>query len=121
MTEKTKKRTLKDCTMCGLCKANCPIFKATKSETKGPRGRAIILKNDMLDDIIHQCTLCDSCIVECPENIDLPGEIRKAREKAIESGHETPANKIMIDNIRNHGNPFGKQEKGKIPKDLYCC
>ena len=112
---------LKDCTLCGLCKSNCPVFKATKIETKGSRGRAILLKNRELDEIIHQCTLCRSCVVECPEGIDLPSKIRKAREKLIKSGKETQANKIMIGNIRKYGNPFGKQEKGKIPKDLYCC
>ncbi|MFH1127457.1 MAG: (Fe-S)-binding protein [archaeon] len=114
-------KTLDDCTLCGLCKTNCPIFKATKLETKSARGRAILLKNKKLDDIIHQCTLCNSCKIECPEEIDLPGEIRKAREESIKKGKETQANKKMIENIRKHGNPFGRQEKGKIPKDLYCC
>ena len=147
----TKEKTLKDCTLCGLCKSNCPVFRSTKLETKGARARAILIKENIFDDIlkannmnkkencldvcgkpgtsgIHgfddiilQCTLCASCKIECPQNIDLPKEIRKARQKLIESGKETPANKIMIENIRIYGNPFGKQQPGKIPKELYCC
>jgi fumarate reductase (CoM/CoB) subunit B len=118
---KKSNKTLDDCTLCGLCKTNCPVFKATKLEPKSARGRAILLKNHKLDDIIHQCTLCKSCQIECPEGIDLPEAIKKARAESIKKGKETQANKIMIRNIRAHGNPFGKQEKGKIPKDLYCC
>lgn len=118
---KKPEKTLKDCTLCGLCKSNCPVFKATKLETKSARGRAILLKNSIEDDTISQCTLCSSCKIECPEGIDLPDEIRKARERQVKSKKETPANKIMIENIRKHGNPFGKYEKGKIPKELYCC
>ncbi len=118
---KEKNPTLKDCTLCGLCKSNCPVFRATKQETKGARARVILLKENILDEIILQCTLCASCKIECPEEIDLPKEIRKARQKLIESGKETQANKIMIDNIRKYGNPFGKQVAGKIPKELYCC
>ncbi|MCK5699440.1 MAG: 4Fe-4S dicluster domain-containing protein, partial [Candidatus Aenigmarchaeota archaeon] len=45
MTEE-KKPTLKDCTLCGLCKSNCPVFRATKQETKGARARAILIKED---------------------------------------------------------------------------
>lgn len=119
-----KRKTIKDCTLCGLCKSNCPVFKATKLEPISARGRAIILmdnKNDNIIDIINKCTLCNSCKIECPEGIDLPAEIRKAREHLIKTGNETTANKKMIGNIRKYGNPFGKPEKGKIPKDLYCC
>jgi fumarate reductase (CoM/CoB) subunit B len=120
--EKERKNpTIADCSNCGLCKAVCPIFRILLEETKGPRGRAMLAKKDIKDEIFYLCTLCGSCKVSCPAGIDLPEEIRKMREKMVEMGVETEGNKLMIENVKKYGNPFGKVEKGKIPKDLYCC
>ena len=47
--------------------------------------------------------------------------VQKSREKMVDLGLETEGNKKMIENIKQYGNPFGKTEKGKVPKDLYCC
>ncbi len=110
---------LEKCSRCGLCKANCPVFKALLTETSGPRGKAILIKRDVPDKVFYQCTLCKACKVECPAGINLG--LEKMRERLVENGIETDANKKMIENIRKFGNPFGKVEKGKIPKELYCC
>lgn len=110
---------LEKCSLCGLCKINCPAFKILLRETSGPRGKAILIKKDVLSEIFYECTLCNACKIECPVGIDL--ELGKMREKLVENKIETKANKKMIENIRQHGNPFGKVEKGKIPKELYCC
>jgi Fe-S oxidoreductase len=89
------------------------------NEKNGPRGRAVMLKNNFSDTSFYNCTLCKACKVECPADVDL--ELNKVRENLVKKGVETEANKKMIENIRKYGNPFGKLEKGKIPKDLYCC
>ena len=39
----------------------------------------------------------------------------------VEKGIETEKNKEMIKNIREFGNPFGKLEKDKKIKELFCC
>jgi Fe-S oxidoreductase len=125
MSDKTsrqaeKKNTVDLCSLCGFCKAGCPTFMATKSEAFSPRGRAILLKKGVLDkDIFNKCTLCGACEERCPAKVGLG--LREAREKMVESGNETNANKLMIENVRKFGNPFGKIEKGKIPDKLYCC
>jgi Fe-S oxidoreductase len=107
------------CSLCGFCKFNCPTYKASLNEKNGPRGRAVMLKNNFSDTSFYNCTLCKACKVECPADVDL--ELNKVRENLVKKGVETEANKKMIENIRKYGNPFGKLEKGKIPKDLYCC
>ena len=113
------KNNVDKCTKCGFCKFNCPVFKITLKETFGPRGKAILINKNILNEIFNNCTLCKACKFECPLGIDL--EIDNIREKMIKQGIETEANKKMIENIRKYGNPFGKIEKGKIPKELYCC
>jgi len=116
-----KKTTIADCSNCGFCKAVCPVFLILLEETKGARGRAALAKRDIKDDVYYLCSLCGACKEVCPEGIDLPEEIRKMRDKMVDLGLETEGNKKMIENIKQYGNPFGKVEKGKMPKDLYCC
>jgi Fe-S oxidoreductase len=121
MTEENKsKNEVEVCSLCGFCKYNCPIFKATRKETLSPRGRAILMKKDILDrDVVFKCSLCEACEKACPARIDF--RFKKSRAELIKHGKETEANKKMIENIRKHGNPFGKVKKGKIPDKLYCC
>lgn len=108
------------CSLCGFCKYNCPIFRATQRETLSPRGRAILLNKNILDrNNIFKCTLCEACEKACPAKIDF--RFVELRTKLIEEGKETEANKRMIENVRKYGNPFGKIKKGKIPDKLYCC
>jgi len=111
--------TAEKCVECGLCKANCPVFKSELTETNSPRGKAILIKNNVLDKVFYKCTLCKACKIECPLDIDL--ELGPIREKLVHNKIETEANKKMIENVRKYGNPFGKIEKNKIPKELYCC
>lgn len=112
---------LENCSNCGICKSTCPVFKVLLEETKGARGKAALIKKDVLDEVYYVCSLCGACKISCPAGIDLPEEIKKMRQEMVEINVETKANKVMIKNIREHGNPYGKVEKGKIPKDLYCC
>lgn len=112
---------LEKCSLCGLCKAYCPVYNVILSETNGPRGKAILIKKNISDEIFYTCSLCKSCDKECPAGIELSREIRNRREHLVGEGKETNANREMIENIRKFGNPFGKIAKGEIPKKLYCC
>lgn len=109
------------CSVCGMCKVNCPVYSVLKSEIDSPRGKAILLKENRLDMIFYKCTLCGACVVDCPSEIDIDEEIRDARARLVLKKQTTPAVTKMIKNIKEHGNPYGKVEKGKIPKELYCC
>lgn len=112
---------LERCSLCGLCKSECPIFRIIKRETVSPRGKLILMKSGVLDKIFHICNLCGACDEKCPVNVKIKDEIRKRREDMIAEGMETAANKEMIDNIREFGNPYGKVEKDKKPDRLYGC
>jgi Fe-S oxidoreductase len=69
--------------------------------------------------VFYQCTLCRTCRIVCPVGHDPSGET--LRSGLIAVGEETPANQVMIANIRQYGNPFGPLAEGEIPKTLTCC
>jgi len=107
------------CINCGMCKALCPVFSVLREEAFSPRGKALMLKNDVYDRILYDCSLCKACEQNCPLDIKLCEAFRKARQVLAANSKETEANKEMIKNIRAEGNPFGRESK-KGAK-LYCC
>jgi Fe-S oxidoreductase len=109
--------TIDKCSQCGFCKATCPIYRVLLNETDSPRGKAILLKKNLEGEFLYSCSICGACEATCPAQVDL--DIRKKRANLVSKGKETEANKIMMKNIREHGNPFGKP--GAKVKDLYCC
>jgi Fe-S oxidoreductase len=121
MEEKKKLHKVDKCSICGMCKTNCPTFSALKTELDSPRGKSVLIREKIQDLIMYKCTLCGSCVVNCPSNIDLDEEIKRAREKLVKERKTTPQVTEMVKNIKQHGNPYGKVEKGKLPKNLYCC
>jgi len=125
-TEKTKHNVLKDsnrtkCTLCGVCKFSCPTYKIFLDENVAPRGKATMLKKMIPSKYFYLCTLCKACEETCIlKDIDMVEKIRDFRAELVEAGVTTEANKRMIANIREFGNPFGKMEPGK-KIELYCC
>ncbi len=113
------KEIIERCINCGMCKALCPVFSVMREEALSPRGKAILLKNDVYDRILYDCSLCKACEQRCPLGIKLSDAFKKARQVLAANSKETEENKEMIKNIREEGNPFGR-EKGRERK-LYCC
>lgn len=110
---------VKKCVKCGMCKSLCPVFGIMREETLSPRGKAMILDKETYDKIVYECSLCKACEEKCPLEIKLCDAFRKARKVLVEEKKETKENKEMIKNMRESGNPFGK-DTGKKRK-LYCC
>ncbi len=97
------------CTLCGLCKPSCPAFNVLLDEATSPRGKAVLLKSNVLSKHLYLCTLCKACEEFCTiKDIDLVDKIRKAREKMVASGKETEAGRKLIENIRRYGTSVGK-------------
>ncbi len=107
------------CTLCGLCKVNCPTFQVLKNEGDSPRGKAILMKKECDDPIFFKCNLCGACKTSCPMGIDLG--LKQHRAKLVEKDIQTDANKKMIENVRKYGNPFGDPDDDSDPDELYCC
>ncbi|NOX61639.1 MAG: (Fe-S)-binding protein [Chloroflexi bacterium] len=107
------------CIECGLCREVCPMFLILRQERISPRGLAILADEGVASVTFYQCTLCRACRVVCPVGHDPAGE--RIRGQVVAQGVETEANRIMIANIRQYGNPFGPLKEGEIPKTLTCC
>lgn len=112
--------TLDNCIKCGMCKSLCPVFKILREEKVSPRGQSILLQEKILDEIAFKCNLCRACEEKCPLNLKICDAILKAREALVLRDKGLESNKEMIKNIRESGNPFGKDAPDKNGK-LYCC
>ena len=100
------------CIECGVCRTNCPVFKATLLEKLSPRGKAILEKNDLFTKEFYLCTLCNQCKKTCIINADLP--FKEVRQKLVRNKLETEANKKIIQNLEKYGTPFEiKDESSK--------
>ena len=106
----------KNCNLCGACNLNCPMYKVLIKESAGPRFKEFLTKKKDYKEVFFLCTECGACVQDCPADIKL--ECLDIRAKIVERGFETPANKVMRENMKHHGNPFGEIRKGK-KTDLY--
>jgi Fe-S oxidoreductase len=112
-----------NCTLCGLCRMNCPVYKVFLNEAGGPRGKAVMLKQNVPSRHFYLCTLCKACKQACIlKDLDLDEKIRKFRQDLVELGMTTEANEKMIENIRRYGNTVGPvDESNKKKVELFCC
>jgi iron-sulfur cluster protein len=118
------------CINCGACLNFCPTFHQifTRYGSKDFSGAKGVLSSffrnnpkEVLSNGAFFCTTCKTCKENCPLDIDLSELIKKLRIELVKKGIEPESNKVMIDNVKKYGNPFGKLEKGKTPDKLYCC
>ncbi len=112
-----KNKGVDNCNLCGMCNLNCPIYKVLLKESGGPRFKVFLAKKKDYKEVFFLCTECGACIQDCPAKIDIG--CLKIRAEMVKKGFETPANKIMQENIKQHGNPFGEIKKGKKIKQYY--
>ncbi len=106
------------CILCGLCRQDSQLLKLTNKETLSARGKAILIKKGILDKVFYIDPLSNATVRSCPTGVNIASAVRKQREKMVESGIETKANRRMIENIREFGNPYGRMKKEEI-KEVY--
>lgn len=117
------------CINCGACLNFCPVFHQIGSnygdKYLGSKGIIFAGLSENLkkavDSNCFACTLCSACFENCPVKINLPDLMKRLRSFMAKENLQTKENQEMIEKIRQFGNPFGKTEKVKIPKKLYCC
>ncbi len=124
------------CINCGACINFCPIYhqrgKKFGGNYIGAKGIIITAQKNKRETLLRalkkskkagsfQCSLCGNCGDNCPMEINLPEMIRKVRQKQNEHGLQSKRNKLMLENIKKTGNPFGENKTGKTPDKLYCC
>ena len=106
------------CILCGKCRADSALLRATGKEMLTARGKALLIMKGILDKMFYIDPLNDATVRSCPTNVEISEEVRKQRERLVENGIETKANRRMIENMREFGNPYGSLEKKDI-KEVY--
>lgn len=92
------------CSLCGKCKAVCPIFKITLREIMGPRAKRLLKQKGISDKAFFICTLCGACKLRCPLNVEI--DVQKIRAEMVKSGIESKANRELIDKLRREGKAY---------------
>jgi L-lactate utilization protein LutB len=112
-----KNQAVENCNLCGICNLNCPVYAVLLKESAGARFKAFLAKKKKSNKIFFLCTECDACVQDCPAQINL--NCLEIRKDLVAAGVETPANKIMRENIKKFGNSLGETKKGKKIKQFY--
>ncbi len=92
------------CSLCGKCKAVCPIFGVTLKEVVGPRAKRLLKQKGITDKVFYFCTLCGACKLKCPLGVDI--DFLKIREEMVKSGLESKKNRELIDKLRREGRAY---------------
>ncbi len=88
----------------GIPNQGCGVFRVMREEQYSPRGRALILNNDLYEKILYECNLCKACEI-C--NSNLCEAFIKARQLLVMQKKELPHIKEIIENVRKTGNVYG--------------
>ena len=97
-------RELDACVTCGICQSVCPSFKLSDRELLSPRGRIVLLRRLVANDIdpaditpetFDFCTLCYACQTACPAGVRTDLLFIAAR-KVIADARGIPTAKKMV-------------------------
>jgi glycolate oxidase iron-sulfur subunit len=85
---------LEICMRCGFCRASCPIFDETLSESDTARGKIAIIHamnqgklkpSKSVAKKINECVLCGRCSHNCPAGVDTTKILVDARKELVKS------------------------------------
>jgi glycolate oxidase iron-sulfur subunit len=71
-------RAVETCVHCGFCLATCPTYRLLGDENESPRGRIILMKEQLEGNIdlesmlphIDRCLGCLACVTACPSGVE---------------------------------------------------
>ncbi|MBQ7764339.1 (Fe-S)-binding protein [bacterium] len=84
------KKEIHKCSKCGLCQAECPIYKITGNDCSVSRGQFIMLKGFLKGELkltktinryLDLCLKCGACTKFCPSGIDVVDIIIAAKSE----------------------------------------
>jgi Fe-S oxidoreductase len=107
------------CSNCGFCRAQCPVYGATKRPALNARGKMILLQEilergmplrDELVESLFQCTTCARCSANCPSGVEVPEILKAVRKDMVNLGTCHPAFEGMNTVLDEHGNIYAEDE-----------
>lgn len=115
------------CSRCGFCQAVCPVYGSTLRPALNARGKMLLLKevmdenielNDELIETMFQCTTCASCAENCPSGVNIPEVIKQVRKDMVNIGSCHPAFKGMNQVLQKYTNIYAEDEPEDFERDL---
>lgn len=88
------RQTIEECTLCGDCVRNCPLFPLAPLKDKDPaeimeKMINFLKDGDFSEEVYFKafaCTNCRSCSYSCPQGIDVLQAFGAARDKLVKQG-----------------------------------
>ena len=109
MSPEELERKLIECTRCGTCLKDCPIYKETLDEQYTSRAKVNLVKaiyyhkrfdlSDGLRDIAEMCLLCKSCQTACPNKVDGPFFTLFLRENLVKRYGEAGIKRAIFNSL----------------------
>lgn len=118
---------IQKCSKCGLCQAECPIYKITGNDCTVSRGHFNMLKGVLDGDLcfsrtiskyLDLCLSCNSCQKFCPSGIEISNIIATAKSEYLKKNvmkkvYVRSKNFVLFNLIPNIVNIFKKNNKSK--------
>jgi len=95
------------CYSCGTCVSKCMIQQKLEPEYN-PRRLLRMVMMDMREEAFNNpttwlCSACDLCYPACPQQIHISDVIGAVKDLAVEAGHTTPLETVVVDEARCSG------------------
>jgi heterodisulfide reductase subunit C len=89
------------CYSCGTCVSKCMIQQKLEPEYN-PRRLLHMVMMGMRDEAFNSpttwmCSACDLCYPACPQEIHISGVIGAVKQLAVEAGHTSPIETVVVD------------------------
>jgi len=96
-------RAIESCVHCGFCLPVCPTYSVLEEEMDSPRGRIMLMKSVLEEDItvqeatpyIDRCLGCLACVTACPSGVKYEALISPYRAYANKQVERTVMDRIQ--------------------------
>ncbi len=117
------------CAKCGMCLAQCPVYKESLLEKASPRGKIQLAKfykegrgtlSERYRDIYGQCLLCGACATVCPSGMKAHEIVSRMREEIVKTkGLDERASQLVSSILESHNiSEEDNAERGDWREDL---
>jgi len=92
--------SMRACYSCGTCVSRCiiPWRDAAYNPRRVLHMVGLGMREAVYEDMtIWHCTACDLCLAGCPQEVRISDVIGALRESALEAGHSSPLETVVVD------------------------
>ncbi|MCU0596721.1 MAG: (Fe-S)-binding protein [Desulfobacterota bacterium] len=117
------------CAKCGICLAQCPVYKESLLEKASPRGKIQLAKfykegrmslSEGYRGIFGQCLLCGACATVCPSGMKAHEIVLRIREEIVGvRGFDDKGSRLVSSILQSHNiSEEDNEERGEWREEL---